>query len=397
MSGLYGARGAGVSPVARPVPGEDGSVLRPWVRVAASYDVAVALLPPGYEGALAIVEVDGRRSLLRYVSGDWEEEQIPELVFDPPSLDLGDTIAGSVDVTNRSTSRYACLASYAASTGFAVTTAGPTVLAPEASSAIAVRATAAGEQTGTVTAQTSDGPRTFAVASAYTYLPAVIPGYLADYDAQFQAVVADNTTLTSVLDRSGNAYHTTGVTQTPKYRSGANGINNFPCFRFDSGSDNAFFSLPAAIRSAIGTAGQGEYIAVVTATASANCGEPLGIGNRPSSGGLYPLSANGFYSAFVAQNQRNLGTIGVSPITNPHVMGISHSGTALFSYTNGSQRGTVSDTLTAGTSFCQFPDRYNNTTSYKGKIGQLIIFARRLTSDERTAVVDFLKARWGIA
>lgn len=321
----------------------------------------------------------------------------PAVLSYPATLDIGDNPSATITFDNVSADKSGCGVTLAIGSPFTLSSSTFGPLAPAGSAVITVSTTATGAQSGTLTATGSDGPISIPITSAYSYIPAGIAGYLADYDAQYQAVVADNTTLTSVLDRGPNGYNTTGVTQTPKYRTGANGINGFPCFRFDAGgTDNAFFSLPTAIRSAIGTAGEGEYFAVVTAVASSNGGEPLGIGNRPSSGGLYPLGANGIYSSFVAQNQRSLSTISVSPVTSPHVMGISHSGTALFSYTNGSQRGTTNDTLTAGTSFCQFPDRYNNTTSFKGQIGQLIIYNRRLTTQERTDVVDFLKTRWGI-
>jgi hypothetical protein len=334
--------------------------------------------------------------IYRFDGANWVKVSSgPNLEFSLSSLDIGDAISGTVDIENTSDERSAALTGITIGAGFTVSPSS-VVLAPLASATLTVEVTLTGEQSGTLEADSSDGPLSLPVTSDYSYLPASIAGYLADYDAQSQPVVADDTTITALTDRSGNGYDATGVTGTAKYRSGVHGINMFPALRFDSVAGANSFTLPTALRTALSAAGEAEYFAVVVAT-NTNSAEPLGIGNAGSSG-LYPIVPTpwNLYTGFCCTTVRNPGNTTLT-LTSAHVMGVWHSSTQVAIQQNGTQVGSAAtDTFNVGTT-SKVPAVNSGSISFKGKLGQVIVFSRVLTSEERAAMVAFLKFRWGIA
>jgi len=202
------------------------------------------------------------------------------------------------------------------------------------------------------------------------------------------------------------------TTNQPTYKTATNGINNNPALQFDGSDDNLSNSLN--INSLLGNAGNAKNTATVfivqhvnprtsgTSHASVwwgnsnnDAGEKLNISAYNIANSLIFDFGQESISRFSSLNQY---------IANPTVLSFVKNGNNMSAYINSASianqtTSTTSNNITDNVSKpFSIGGKFtpNLASSLNGKIAEVIVYKEALSDNQRTAVENYLKAKWNI-
>lgn len=186
----------------------------------------------------------------------------------------------------------------------------------------------------------------------------------------------------------------------PIYKSSA--INNLPALKFNGTTsylEAAYdFNLnPSAIT----------VFAVVKTSATTTYGTIISSRNDPPHCGYMLYSAPNSpidYEAWFGDGASSWGT-GSTPhsaiiLEKPTIISLTNSGSTMSIYNNGTSVGSAGITMTQNSVMpLRIGAGKNETTAdyfYNGYIGELIVFKRVLSDEERKMIEDYLSKKWGM-
>lgn len=229
-------------------------------------------------------------------------------------------------------------------------------------------------------------------------LPIPKSGLVAWHDAQAITGYADNATINSWLDRSGNANHLSATSSaTPRYRDGATeGINGHPCIRIVNGTTACFFHYGSHILSGA-TAGEIYIVTKLDADPPATAARTGFWYFNPSTFNTnHPWTDGKIYDSWGTTDRKTVGDPTPS-LAAMHIWHVNSRSGGWTAYLNGSVIHTTATNTVRFSTGAEATPRIGTSTStveMDGLIGEVIVYNRNLTNDEITGIDDYLNARW---
>ena len=225
-------------------------------------------------------------------------------------------------------------------------------------------------------------------------------GLVAWHDAQAVTGYADGAQFSTWLDRSGNANHLSGTVGSvnPLYRDGTTveGINGHPCARIRNGTASCFFAYASHILSGA-SAGEIFVVAQVDADPPASTARSGFWYFNPSTFNTHhPWTDGNVYDSWGTTARKTVGNPAPS-LAAMHIWNVNSQAAGWTAYLNGSVIYTTGTNTVRFSTGAETTPRIGTSTGkveMDGLIGEIIVYTRSLSSDERTAVTNYLNARW---
>jgi hypothetical protein len=225
--------------------------------------------------------------------------------------------------------------------------------------------------------------------------------------ADRSTVTTSGSTVTAVRDKSGRGNNSTSVTNTITYLS--NGINSLPVFNFNATPVGGFQRIVGPVSNTTTTLTVYNVCSVNSTSVGAN-GRIISL-SLPSQTFDYDNTASVTMTQVVSQanvnttrfNRNIISSLHV-PITigTPFVWGVVFDGTNGQQYRNGTGFSSVSNSSTTsafGYTTYAIGDTAASTSSaspFFGYVGEVLIFNKGLTPNERILVEGYLAQKWGL-
>ena len=225
-------------------------------------------------------------------------------------------------------------------------------------------------------------------AEAPAFSPATIAGCLGWYDAQDAATFTlSGDDVVTWADKSGNGYHcTTPATGNRPTRASGDTINGFQALGFSNDElqspmpdDTKPFTLVAVINP--NTAGFDRVL----------------IGGEMSGGAMAWLISGDRHMMLALEGSSVLST-STTALTGPSVVALTYSGSGVIThYIDGVVDNTYTNNVTFSSPRTTIIGRaWHDGQEVVGKIGEIIKYDSVLSAGDRTALFDYLQAKWGL-
>lgn len=239
-----------------------------------------------------------------------------------------------------------------------------------------------------------EAPELFGSTDLFPFLPPDIADLSLWLDASTLALT-DGAAVSEWRDRSTNGYHVTQATSTAQPTFRADAKNGLPAVDFDGGDSLA--RTTAMITNA--TDGTSTAFAVVKPDV-VSAGTRLIVNNDGGSGttrGPQILRQDAANVTIVSNRSAVTDSAGAAMVAgNWHTIETIQNTTSVEALLDGTGNGATAVTLNNVTAQVLRVGTYAGSLNFDGMMGEIVIYARALSADERNQVRAYLTAKWGL-
>ncbi len=220
--------------------------------------------------------------------------------------------------------------------------------------------------------------------------PASLPDLFWWLDATDNATITYGTppSVATWADKAGPGPDASQVTAGNRPVVAAAAINGLQAMQPDSGTAH-YFNLPANCFDAL-TAG--EIFCVVVRSDDVTAMSLWTIGGSGQAE-FYSFSDGNIYEDFGSSTRPSSGNP-TADLSEPHIYNVIATGSEFTINIDGVQHYTRASNTVA---WAAAPKLFNNGGGFIGYCGEIVMTSAKLSADDRTAVLDYLGAKWGIA